>query len=58
MPASAVAGHAGNLCFGERRGVPVVCMQGRVHLYEGHPVRQVVQGVRTMARLGVTRACS
>jgi purine-nucleoside phosphorylase len=28
-------------------------MQGRVHLYEGHPVDRVVQGVRTMARLGV-----
>jgi purine-nucleoside phosphorylase len=53
MPASAVVGHAGNLCFGLSRGVPVVCMQGRVHLYEGHPVETVVQGVRTMARMGV-----
>ena len=34
-------------------GVPVVCMQGRVHLYEGHPVDKVVHGVRTMARMGV-----
>jgi purine-nucleoside phosphorylase len=53
MPASAVAGHAGNLCFGHAGGVPVVCMQGRVHLYEGHSVDKVVQGVRTMARMGV-----
>jgi purine-nucleoside phosphorylase len=53
MPASAVVGHAGNLCFGRSRGVPVVCMQGRVHLYEGHPVETVVQGVRMMARMGV-----
>jgi purine-nucleoside phosphorylase len=53
MPASAVSGHPGNLCFGRVRGVPVVCMQGRVHLYEGHPVEKVVQGVRAMARLGV-----
>jgi purine-nucleoside phosphorylase len=53
MPASAVAGHAGNLCFGHVEGIPVACMQGRVHLYEGHPVDKVVQGVRTMARLGV-----
>lgn len=53
MPASAVAGHAGNMCFGHVRGVPVVCMQGRVHLYEGHSVDKVVQGVRTMARMGV-----
>jgi purine-nucleoside phosphorylase len=53
MPAPAVAGHDGNLCFGRVRGVPVVCMQGRVHLYEGHSVEKVVQGARTMARLGV-----
>lgn len=54
MPSSAVVGHAGNLCFGVARGVPVVCMQGRVHLYEGHHVSAVVHGVRTMARLGVS----
>jgi purine-nucleoside phosphorylase len=53
MPAPAVVGHAGNFCFGHVQGVPVVCMQGRVHLYEGHAVETVVLGVRTMARLGV-----
>ncbi len=55
LPASRVPGHSGNLCFGEVRGVPVVCMQGRVHGYEGHSIESVVQGVRTMARLGVER---
>lgn len=54
LPASKVVGHAGNLCFGRVDDVPVVCMQGRIHLYEGHPVWQVVHGVRTMARLGVS----
>jgi purine-nucleoside phosphorylase len=53
IPSSKVIGHAGNLCFGNVDDVPVVCMQGRVHLYEGHPIWQVVHGVRTMARLGV-----
>ncbi len=53
LPASKVVGHAGNFCFGRVDDVPVVCMQGRVHLYEGHPVWQVVHGARTMARLGV-----
>jgi purine-nucleoside phosphorylase len=52
MAASEVAGHAGNFCFGEVEGTPVVCMQGRVHLYEGHSSDKVVHGVRTMARLG------
>jgi purine-nucleoside phosphorylase len=54
LPASKVVGHAGNLCFGNVDDVPVVCMQGRVHVYEGHPIWQVVHGVRTMARLGVS----
>lgn len=54
IPPPRVVGHAGNLCFGLSDDVPVVCMQGRVHLYEGHPVWQVVHGVRTMARLGVS----
>ena len=53
VPVSSVVGHSGNLCFGTSEGVPVVCMQGRVHLYEGHPISTVVHGVRTMARLGV-----
>jgi purine-nucleoside phosphorylase len=55
MSASGVAGHAGNFCFGKVQGVAVVCMQGRVHLYEGHPVERVVHGVRTMARLGIDK---
>jgi purine-nucleoside phosphorylase len=55
LPASRVPGHSGNLCFGQVAGVPVVCMQGRVHFYEGHPIEAVVHGVRTMARLGVER---
>ena len=54
LPASKVVGHDGNLCFGHVDEVPVVCMQGRVHYYEGHPLWQVVHGARTMARLGVT----
>ncbi len=55
LPSSRVKGHSGHLCFGEAAGIPVVCMQGRVHLYEGHPVEAVVHGVRTMARMGVRR---
>ena len=54
LPNPVVSGHAGNLCFGTVHGVPVVCMEGRVHLYEGHSISHVVHGVRTMARLGVS----
>jgi purine-nucleoside phosphorylase len=53
LPTSKVIGHAGNLCFGNVGEIPVVCMQGRAHYYEGHPIWQVVHGARVMARLGV-----
>lgn len=52
MPTSKIVGHAGNLVLGEVRGMPVVAMQGRVHLYEGHPAADVVFGVRLMRHLG------
>jgi len=51
-PPSTVAGHAGNLCLGQVDGVRVACMQGRVHLYEGHPAERVVFGVLLLAALG------
>lgn len=55
MPVSKVAGHAGNLVFGRAEGVDVVAMQGRVHLYEGHPPADVVFGLRLMLHLGATK---
>jgi purine-nucleoside phosphorylase len=53
MPVSSVPGHAGNLVLGRTDGLPVAAMQGRVHLYEGHPAADVVFGVRLMVTLGV-----
>lgn len=47
-----VAGHAGSLCFGTVGDTSVSCLQGRVHLYEGHPVEDVVFGCRLLAALG------
>ncbi|HEU4407343.1 MAG TPA: purine-nucleoside phosphorylase [Polyangiaceae bacterium] len=52
MPRPAVLGHAGNLCRGRVGGVEVACLQGRVHLYEGHDGDAVTFGVRLLARLG------
>jgi purine-nucleoside phosphorylase len=52
MPSSGVAGHAGNLRLGRIASLPVACLQGRVHLYEGHDVGRVVFGVRLLAALG------
>jgi len=53
--ASSVEGHAGKLLVGELDGVPTAIMQGRVHLYEGHPVADVVRPVRTLVALGADR---
>jgi purine-nucleoside phosphorylase len=52
MPTSTVVGHAGNLCIGSSGNVRVACLQGRVHLYEGHAPEKVVFGVRLLAKLG------
>ena len=51
-PAASAPGHAGRLLLGRLHGVPVVCMQGRLHLYEGNSERLVVEPVLLMGRLG------
>jgi purine-nucleoside phosphorylase len=53
MPGPRTRHNAGNICFGVIDDAPVVCLQGRSHLYEGHPPWQVVHGVRLLARLGI-----
>ena len=52
FPVSTVAGHAGKFIFGYLDDVPVVCMKGRVHYYEGYSMSDVVLPVRLMALLG------
>src|SRR3954469_10747273 len=54
-PAASAPGHAGRLVLGTLEGVPVVCLQGRLHLYEGHSPRLVVEPVLLMGRLGAPR---
>lgn len=53
MPCSRVSGHAGRFVFGYLGSLPVVAMQGRVHMYEGWTAQQVVQGVHAMLDAGV-----
>jgi xanthosine phosphorylase len=52
FPVPRVEGHAGRLVVGTLAGVEVACLQGRVHLYEGHPASAVVPLVRTLRLLG------
>ncbi len=51
-PAASAPGHAGKLLLGNLEGVPAICLQGRLHMYEGHSERLVVEPVLLMGRLG------
>jgi len=52
FPVSTVPGHDGRFIFGYIEDVPVVCMKGRVHYYEGYDVSDVVLPTRLMKMLG------
>ena len=52
FPVSTVPGHAGKFIFGYVNDVPVVCMKGRVHYYEGYPIQDVVLPARLMKLMG------
>ena len=51
-PAATAPGHVGRLLLGRLDGVPVVMLQGRLHMYEGNDPGLVVQPVLLMGRLG------
>lgn len=52
FPVSTVPGHEGKFIFGFVKDVPVVCMKGRVHYYEGYPITDVVLPARLMKMMG------
>lgn len=52
FPVSTVPGHKGRFIFGYVGDVPVVCMQGRVHYYEGYDMADVVLPTRLMKLMG------
>ena len=62
FPVSTVESHRGRLLIGTLEGVPVVCMQGRMHVYEGYSAREATFPIRVVAGLGIeclliTTAC-
>ncbi len=52
IPPPTVEGHGGKVLFGERKGVRLALLCGRIHLYEGHGPAEVVRLVRALAFLG------
>ena len=47
-----VSGHAGALTLGTLDGVPVACLRGRSHVYEGIEASAVTTPIRTLRLLG------
>lgn len=52
FPVSTVTGHAGELVLGTLSGVPVACLKGRAHFYEGYGAAVMTSPVRTLKLLG------
>ncbi len=52
FPQPTVAGHVGRLVVGTLGGVPVACLQGRAHLYEGHAPATIAVPIRALRLLG------
>ena len=53
FPISTAPGHAGQFVFGKLEGKYILCMQGRLHGYEGHDPADIVYPIRVMKLLGV-----
>jgi xanthosine phosphorylase len=53
FPMSTVAGHSGRFVIGTLEGQEVICMQGRLHSYEGYPYPALALPIRAMRDVGV-----
>lgn len=49
---STATSHRGRLVCGDLCGLPVMAMEGRFHMYEGYPLKQITLPVRVMKALG------
>ena len=59
---STALSHRGRLVCGKLNGLPVIVMEGRHHMYEGYPLKDITLPVRVMKSMGadllvVSNAC-
>lgn len=59
---STATSHRGRLVCGNLCGLPVMAMEGRFHMYEGYPLKEITLPVRVMKNMGadllvVSNAC-
>ena len=52
FPQSTAVSHKGRLVCGNLAGLPVIAMEGRLHMYEGYPLKEITLPVRVMQALG------
>ena len=62
FPESTAVSHAGRLICGTLGGLPIMAMEGRMHMYEGYPLKSITLPVRVMQSMGaellvVSNAC-
>jgi purine-nucleoside phosphorylase len=62
FPKATATSHRGRLVCGTLCGMPVMAMEGRFHMYEGYPLKQITLPVRVMRAMGadllvVSNAC-
>ena len=62
FPKSTAISHKGRLVCGKLNGLPVMVMEGRLHMYEGYPLKDITLPVRVMKAMGsdllvVSNAC-
>ncbi len=62
FPQSTAVSHAGRLVCGTLKGLPVMAMEGRMHMYEGYRLKLITLPVRVMQAMGaellvVSNAC-
>ena len=52
-PVPTVEGHSGRIVLGTKGKAAVLCLQGRLHYYEGHAIQEVVFPIRVLGRMGI-----